>query len=194
MQKTAIPEGIKAERNEYSFAGAPLPAKAAFRLMALQNKIRKADLGDLGRELQPHITVKYGIKSDDVADLREVLKGVPPIRARLGDVSLFKNPKHDVLKIDVDSEDLQRVHELISNHFDNDDTWPEYRPHATIAYLKPGMGKNYLNLNQLAGEELVFDYITFRDRKGQKHRIRLGEAPAMNKAAFLQGYTTRKGQ
>ena len=187
MEKQAIPSGkAQSELNRYSFAGANLPFRSAMQLLSLQGKIDPADLGDDGRELHPHITVKYGIKSDDVDELRKVLAGVPPIRAKLGKASLFKNPEHDVLKLDVDSPDLARVHQLISERFENDDTYPEYHPHATIAYLKPGMGQKYLNLNQMAGNEVLFNSIMFRDREGRKHRVQLGLP--MNKAAFTKAF------
>lgn len=189
MDKQAKPQGkSQDDLNQYSFAGAYLPPRAALRMLGLQSKIKAEDLGDDGRELQPHTTVKYGIKSDDVAELRKVLAGVKPIKAKLSRVSLFTNPKHDVLKYDVDSDDLHKVHRLISEHFENEDTWPEYKPHVTLAYLKPGAGKKYLHLNQLAGDEVVFKQISFRDRNGKKHTVRLGEEPEMDKVAFLQGY------
>lgn len=173
---------------EYGFAGAWLPWRTAMRVLSLQGKIKPEDLSTNGRELSPHITVKYGIKSDDIDELRKVLAGVSPIRAKLGSVSLFKNPEHDVLKIDVDSRDLHKVHQLINEHFENEDIWPEYKPHATIAYLKPGAGRKYLNLNQLAGDEVVFNHIIFRDRKGKTHRVQLGQEKPMNKVAFMSGY------
>ena len=171
MQKLAKPQGkTQAELNQYSFAGASLPPRAALRLLGLQSRIHADDLGDDGRELNPHITVKYGIKSDDVDALRQVLAGVPPIRAKLGNVSMFNNSKHDVLKMDVESKDLHKINQLISERFDNDDTRPDYKPHATIAYLKPGMGRKYMNLNQMSGDDFTIKHISFRDRAGTRLR------------------------
>ena len=55
---------------------------------------------------------------------------------------MFENEVFDVLKFDVDSEDL---HEY-NGHFaklPNSDSYPDYHPHCTIAYLNKGMAKNY---------------------------------------------------
>lgn len=195
FSKEAIPQGkTQADLNKFSFAGAYLPPRTAFRLLSLQSRIKGADLAADGRELHPHITVKYGLKTDDPEKLKQALAGLPPLRARLGKVSLFQNPKHDVLKIDVDSDDLRTANTRISEAIDNEDNYPEYHPHATIAYLKPGTGRQYLHLNELAGEDVVFDRIQFRDRTGKQHVIKLTETPALDKAAFLDGYRMKTAE
>jgi hypothetical protein len=43
---------------------------------------------------------------------------------------------------------------------------PEYVPHVTVAYLKPGMGKKYVGGRQLAGKRWLADRIEYRRPDG----------------------------
>jgi 2'-5' RNA ligase len=60
-------------------------------------------------------------------------------------VSLFENAKYDVLKFDVENPVLAEINTELSKlpHTTN---FPDYHPHATIGYLKPGTGKKYVDL------------------------------------------------
>jgi 2'-5' RNA ligase len=112
------------------------------------------------RENRPHITVKYGLHTDDV----EEVKALPlpkKITAKMGKTSLFSNDYADVLKIEIISPDLVSLNKLISENLKTTDTFPDYIPHATIAYLKPAHGKGYVNDKRFQGRELVFDFIEF---------------------------------
>src|SRR5262245_48786792 len=88
-----------------------------------------------GRENEIHITVLYGILSDDPGLIQILLTGVSPIPCTLGRISTFdSNPKFDVLKIDVKSPELYDLHKKLQS-LPNNDTYPVYQPHVTIAYL-----------------------------------------------------------
>lgn len=181
--------------------GVRLPAKQAFRVLALQNRIKSADLAEHGRELHPHVTVLGQVNTDDVAAVRRALANRPGGRLRFGSIGVFSNPQHDVLQIEVDSPELRQLHDLLAARLPNQENWPKYQPHVTLAYLKPGAGRKYLELNQLAGEEVDVDRVVFRAPTGQRHYLQLGgaggEAP-LTKAAgmlqdsFLAGYKVEK--
>ena len=181
--------------------GVRLPAKQAFRVLALQNRIKSADLAEHGRELHPHVTVLEQVNTDDVAAVRRALANRPGGRLRFGSIGVFSNPQHDILQIEVDSPELRRLHDLLAARLPNQENWPKYQPHVTLAYLKPGAGRKYLELNQLAGEEVDVDRVVFRAPTGQRHYLQLGgaggEAP-LTKAAgmpldsFLVGYKAEK--
>ena len=127
-----------------------------------------------GREYDHHVTVKWGLHfQSPTARLRAALASFGPIEATLGKTSLFTNPDADVLKVDVDSQDLHRLNKLISSLVPTHDTHPTYIPHATIAYLKPGRGKKYSGGAELVGQKMTFSSVVFSGKKGKKETLPL---------------------
>lgn len=96
----------------------------------------------------------------------------PPVRIRLGRVSVFSNPDADVLKIDVEGHDLHKLHVMLAG-LPHTDTHPVYKPHVTISYLKPGAGQRYAGICALTGEEAVLDELTFSDKHGNETVLEL---------------------
>jgi 2'-5' RNA ligase len=177
-----------AEKHDYASTQVNLPGKAAVGIKRLAASIPDEDLAADGREDNPHITVKYGLHGNPSAELTKLLENEPPVTVTLGKTSFFPNSESnsgDVLKADVDSPDLHRLNKLIADKFPHTDTHPDYKPHATIAYLKPGLGKKYAGDNSLAGEEIVLDHITFSGKDGKTIDIPLG-AQAKHEAAIRE--------
>ena len=126
-----------------------------------------------GRETEPHITVRYGLAIDDTAPLAE-LSVVGPMTATLGKVSIFAGDKYDVVKVDVTSADLHKANKKVGNLVDvPGETFKDYKPHATIAYVNPGEGQKYVGRSDLEGIALDFDEIDLVDRYGETKSIRL---------------------
>ena len=119
---------------------------------ALQERIDPADLHQNGLESEPHVTLLYGLHSNEIND-EEVMKvcetDYPPIS--LHNVSLFENDDFDVLKFDATSGVLTEVNRKLTKlpHTTN---FPDYHAHATIAYLKPGTGRKYVS--EFGGETI----------------------------------------
>lgn len=100
-----------------------------------------------GLERETHITVMYGI--DDCYKPHEVYEAIDlyPVEFKVKKLSLFENEKFDVLKFDITSPDLHDIHYQIDEKLDcSGNKFPKYHPHMTVAYLKPGTGKYYLDL------------------------------------------------
>jgi len=117
---------------------------------------------NMGREDTPHITVLYGIVSNEPDETTELLEETSPVEATLGKVSLFENSDdYDVVKIEVDSEDLSKLHKLLSDNLENESTFPEYKPHVTVAYVNKGSGKLYSGSDEFEGTKLFFDKVRF---------------------------------
>lgn len=101
-----------------------------------------------GLEEQPHVTILYGIHEDEV-DPSVVVDMIEqrflPVTVSISEISIFEQGDYDVVKYDVPVTDqIKEYRELIESSFANTQTYPEYHPHMTIAYVKPGTGKKYV--------------------------------------------------
>lgn len=129
---------------------------------------------NMGREDTPHITVLYGIVTQDADEAIQLLAPESPVKATLGKVTLFENSDdYDVVKIDIDSEDLARLNKLLSDNLENENDFPEYQPHITIAYVKQGSGKLYSGSSEFEGKEITFDQVRFSTKEEEPTFIAL---------------------
>ena len=168
---------------KFSSTQVNLPDEVANGVRELAARIPDSDLADDGRETEPHITVKYGLHGNDAEAVRSLLADEPPVRVKLGKVSLFENDDADVVKIEVDSPDLHRLNKKIADALPVTDTHPDYKPHVTIAYVKPGMGKKYVeSLNGLQGKEITLNALTFSGKDRTTTEIPLGGNPSQSSA------------
>jgi SPP1 gp7 family putative phage head morphogenesis protein len=135
------------------------------KLKQLQAKLNPADVDKMEDEY--HVTVRYGLHDLDPDRVQLLISQHGPIRAELRSVSLFRNSDADVLKVDVDSRDLESVNAHLGI-IPNTTTHPDYHPHLTLAYLKPGTGYKYVGLSGLEGVELQFKSITYSSSDREK--------------------------
>jgi len=162
-----------------------LPSEAAKPFMDYAKSIKEDDIytkdGDYGIEEEPHVTALFGLTSNDAKQVRDTLKGEGPISIQLGETSLFENDDFDVLKVSAKSPDLKRINKKLSV-LDNENSFPDYKPHLTIAYLKKGEGKKYAGDKRFKGQEIVFDALTFSGFKDAKGKRKIEEIPLSPKA------------
>ena len=116
----------------------------------LQDMIDEDDLyteeGDssYGREVEPHVTILYGLHDDiEDEDIEEDIKEIKEPKIAFKSISSFDNPKYDVLKFDVDSKDLTKLNKKFKE-YPFTSNFPDYHPHATTCYLKPGKAEKYI--------------------------------------------------
>ena len=97
-----------------------------------------------GIEFEPHVTVLYGwLPSVDLTKLSEYLRTVGPVPMKLGKLEKFENPEngYDVIKFAVESPALIELNKNLREKFAPDiapSDFPEFHPHLTVAYVKPG--------------------------------------------------------
>lgn len=166
--------------HEFSSTQVQLPPATATALQRMGAQIPDHELAADGREGDAHVTVKFGLHGNDAAAVQRVLEGEPPIQVRLGKTSFFPNGKSnagDVVKVDVDSADLHRLNAKIAAALPTTDTHPTYRPHATIAYVKPGLGEKYAGDASVEGHTATIDRVVFSGRDGKKTEIVLRGDP-----------------
>lgn len=165
------------------------------KLVEMARAIPDADLAEDGREDHDlHITIKYGLHTGDGELVRRVVQGFGPVTLKLGKVSLFENDDADVVKVDVESEQLRKLNALLSESLANTDTHPTYIPHICLAYVKPGAGRKYTRNNLVEGMEIGCTRLVFSDQMGQRQTINLVEPFKINHDSngfHLNGYADR---
>ena len=154
---------------DYSWAACILPKDIANKIMNFANKIPDRELyiednGDHGREDEPHVTIKYGILTKDSRKIQKILENEKGGKIKLGIISSFESDKYDVLKISIISNALHKLNNKISKGTKCHDSFPQYVPHATIAYLKCGNAEKYCEKfkNEFKDISFEFDEIIFK--------------------------------
>ncbi len=162
------------ETYDFSSVQVKIPDNIAIEMIAMGNEISQQDIAEDGRDSRPHITVKYGLHSSGPEELAKI--GFPrQVKARMGKVSMFSNENVNVLKVDISSPDLEYMNKDITNNTKNTTTFPDYHPHSTIAYLKPGKGEEFVGDTRFEGREIVFDVIEFSSKDDDEYQqIKLG--------------------
>lgn len=142
----------------------PNDLKARLRLM--HRYVRPDDLAEEGLDKKPHITLAYGLshglQQDQIKKLLQLPRGA---KIRIGGMSIFNNKDSDVLKFDVESDDLNRMHKQIESEIGlPGKTYKGYKPHITVAYLKKGtkLDKYKALEKMLIGKEFNADKIALR--------------------------------
>jgi predicted GNAT family acetyltransferase len=99
-----------------------------------------------GLEEQPHVTIVYGIHEEEVdpqrmADLIEHY--MKPVTVTIKEIDFFPGKEYDVVKYNVPLTGQLQGYRDTFIQIPNTQTFPEFQPHMTIAYVKPGEGEKY---------------------------------------------------
>ena len=157
-----------------------LPEQLAQEIMAWgKANVSDKDLytkdDDKGREDEIHVTLFYGIVEDAEDKIREMMSGVKSFECRLGLVTAFKDVKeYDVLKIDVESPELVKLHYLIQDNVKNKNKYPTYTPHVSIAYLKKDKANRLIGEDRFRGTSFKVTEIVYSTKEHNKIKIPLG--------------------
>ncbi len=99
-----------------------------------------------GLEEEPHVTVLFGVHEDEIDEdtMASVIKGnMKPITLSVDEVDVFEGDEYDVVKYNLPLTDELQAQRDLFTQFPNTQTFPDYKPHMTIAYVNPGAGKKY---------------------------------------------------
>jgi 2'-5' RNA ligase len=172
--------------NEYSSTQLDLPKKAAGWIAGLRSKIDKADLAEKGLELKPHVTVRYGLHTENPDDVRELLAYEWPITITLGRTAFFSTPIGDAVIVLVESWALTDLNERLAK-LPHTNTHADYIPHITLGYVKPGLGGKYVDDNSLAGKTVTIGTLTFSSKDGTETKIPLGSGKTFAEPGTVGG-------
>ena len=92
-----------------------------------------------GYDDEPHITAKYGYSPDlTKVNLATILQGIKPFIVKLSGLTQFQNEKYDVVKFDVEPNEVLTEIRRRCDCYKNEDKYPDYKPHMTLAYVQKG--------------------------------------------------------
>jgi len=133
-----------------------------------------ADEGIDGYEFVPHVTVKYGLHDTTPDTLSDICDGCGLITIEFGKVDKFDtNPNFDVIKVNVESDQLRTLNDKISEGMSNDKKWDSYNPHATLAYVKKGECEELVKSGFFTKLNDVIDQVCFSSKAGTEYYINL---------------------
>jgi hypothetical protein len=146
-----------------------------------ENDLYNDNSGNYGLELKPHVTCLYGIhdggkydylSDSDKEDIFHICRNISG-DIKLHNVSLFINDNFEVLKFDVENDSLFKINKKLSDSFKNSNYYPDYHPHVTISYLKPGTGEKYVKLFKELKLNVKPESIVYSspDRKDEKQNL-----------------------
>jgi|TARA_R110000772_G_scaffold97214_2_gene196394 hypothetical protein len=129
-----------------------------------------------GLETEAHTSLLYGLHDTvSLNDVTGVLQKYNYGEYKLTNPSLFENEKFDVLKFEVSGDNLYKTNTDLKQ-FPYTSSYPDYQPHLTVAYLKSGMGKYYVDIINKANVtefSLIPTHAVFSEADGTKSKIKI---------------------
>jgi hypothetical protein len=176
---------IEEAKAKYDYGCAMLYCKFPSAVIKLQDSIDPKDLyeaednGGYGVETKAHCTLLYGLHEEVTLDeIKSALSEITFSALKATGPTLFEKDKFDVLKYDIGYPTRGGAFLHAANSklvkLPNTQTFPNYHPHMTIAYLKPGLGKKYVSLFKEKGlSEFITkpDYVVYSEPNGTKTKI-----------------------
>jgi len=165
------------EHQSLGWIGVSLPEKISNEIKEwVKNHIPLETI--LEPEENPHVTLKYGIHTFCPKEVREAVSGYSrrgrkKICGMLGQITIFEHDNQDVLIIKVISPDIERINNFICKGLETTDTYREFKPHVTLAYLKKGAGDRYIGNRAFFNKKFTVEEIEFNDANKKRNVIKL---------------------
>lgn len=165
-------------KGEHAFATTQLDLTGADRdeMLAYAAAIPDEWLAEHGPVVDPHVTIRYGLHTRDVAEVGAALEGEPPVKVTFGGTDVFVAEDYAVIIVRVEGEGLRRLNAVLGKRLDHTQMHPAYVPHATVAYVKSDKWAEALALRSadfMEGREATFDRVTYSNHEGARSTINL---------------------
>ena len=177
------------EAPKYKFgntqANIPPSSAAAKALNEVRSGIADEDLAGKGKEVGDggnHVTVRYGIQGEDTAGIEKFLSEQEPFEAHLGKTDKFPPSEHSdgaaVIVAPIEADELRYLNAELEKHGDfTEPSFEEYKPHATVAYVKPESADKYVGMDATEGKTFRIDKIAISKRDGSQEIVKLEGRP-----------------
>lgn len=122
-----------------------------------------------------HITILYGIKENQLDNIKNTLRTQKPIKVMFGKTNFFsdKHVNYDVVYLEVISSDLRKLRNKMENEVEYYKGPYSYIPHVSLAYVKKGLGKDYKEFDLFEGKSVIFDSIIYSSPDEKNIKIEL---------------------
>lgn len=198
-EQEVIPETTSSEKPDEAGAtydwsstqfNIPEPISTSILKWADDSLPKESLVGEEGEgEDEPHVTILYGIDASDSSQVADALKDQQPVIIKIGKLSLFENSDSDVLKLGVESPDMEALNKLLRGKIPHIETHFEYEPHITVGYLKIGEGGEFDGkpIAGVTGKRVKLSTVTFSSKDGSKVDIQLGSPEESTSKPAAQG-------
>jgi 2'-5' RNA ligase len=182
-----VAEGEKEFKYRSTQVNIPAESEAHHALEAARGRVSESDLAGKGKDVGGnHLTVKYGLKAaddDKLEELKTYIASLKPFEASLGRTEKFEPTEHSegaaVIQAPVNAPQLHEINKELEKHGDfKKSDFGEYKPHATIAYVKPEAAGRYVGMSLTHGAKFPVNSISITDRDGKQEEVKLeGKKP-----------------
>lgn len=175
---------IEVKTNKYSCIMASVPAKISDAIKkhafsSIDQKDIYYEGNESGMEPYTHVTVVYGLLTNDIDDIGDFLSKAD---IEIGDIGWFHKEEdgYHVLRFEVASKELERMYESIVSSVENVRTYREFIPHITVAYIKDGSDLQSIESkmsslsNSIKGLKFRIDEYRFSSKDGACYDLLTG--------------------
>ena len=129
---------------EYGYVRADIPQPIEKMIKQIQEQVKPEHLDVGGIPEVPHVTVLWGLMGCDYSEVAEACRRFGRFNIAIQDVTTFPEGRKGVpVKLDVHSPAIEAMNRKLRSMFPHVETHDEYRPHITIAYVKPEFASQY---------------------------------------------------
>lgn len=161
----------------------------------LQDAIHKGlegnELTPAGPEFDTHLTIRYGVDKFEPLKIKSLIRDFEPITVRIVDIDCFPDTKDGAavfFKVEP-SDELLRLRQTIEDNCECcEPTFPDYKPHITIAFVKKEMWEDVvakLRKMYTFPFEIIADNFTISEATGKQYCFPLHKNYAAHKIAHL---------
>jgi len=126
-----------------------------------------------GLQNTPHVTLLYGfLKEVTSHQIAKIVSWQTYGKAKIHNASIFDNEKYDILKFDVEANELYEVNKKLKV-LPHVSKFPVYCPHMTIGEMKKGSGKKYADMLSEIEYFLKPSHCVYNAPDGEKHEIEI---------------------
>lgn len=115
-----------------------------------------------------HITLLYGVTVDVPNVVASAIGVLKPFQIKFGKVNIFTeaSTEHDVIYIEVEkTPQLVHVNNFLKNNLVHVETYPDFKPHITLAYVKKGKYSNLIGNDEFEGLKYDVTHIVYSDKE-----------------------------